>query len=401
MTQLIGNAIVGQSGGCTPVINGSLAGVIDGVKQYSTIQGLFGMWNGVVGLLNEDFTDLRKQDKDTLSRLYHTPSAALGSCRYKMTPDDTHKALKIIKKHNIRYIYLIGGNDTADTTAKLFHAALADNYDMRVIAVPKTIDNDLPYTDHCPGYGSCARFIAQTTQEAGLDTQAMKLVDPFKIIEVMGRNAGWLVASAALGKKRDEDAPHLMYFPEKPFSIDQFIKDVRDVYYKYGYVVAVVSETIRDAQGKKIGAKNNGVTQDHFGHSYVEGTAQMLCGIIEKTFNRRARFDKPGTIQRMSMGYISPVDQKEAFGVGRHAVEISIEGKSGVMVTMNRVSEDPYEIEYAEVPIEEIASKERYLPDSFINAQANFVTDEFLAYARPLIGGPLPEFSQLKAVPVE
>jgi len=390
---LEGNAIVGQSGGCTPVINCTLAGVIDGAKRHSCIQKLYGMVNGIVGLLNENFVDLFEQDKDVVKRLYHTPSAALGSCRYKLGDDDIRQIIKILEKHNIRYVYLIGGNDTADTSAKISDAALAHDYDLRVIALPKTIDNDLPETDHCPGYGSVARFIAQTTQETGLDTKAMKLVDPFKIIEVMGRNSGWLVASSVLGKTQEDDAPHLMYFPERPFDMDQFLADVKDVYYKYGYAVIVVAETIRDKQGRRIGSKSDGVQSDSFGHMYVEGTAQVLCRAIEEKFNRRARYDKPGAIQRMAMGYISSVDQKESYDIGKYGVDISIAGKSGVMVIVDRLSSSPYAIDYSEVQISAIANTERYLPDSFINAQGNFVTDEFIAYAKPLIGDALPDFA--------
>lgn len=398
MPQLTGNAIVGQSGGCTPVINCSLAGVIDGVSKYGCIENLYGMWNGIVGLLNEDFTNLSKQDKGIVKGLYDTPSSALGSCRYKLSPDDTHKAVKILQKHDIKYMYLIGGNDTADTSMKIAQAAEEAQYPLRVIAIPKTIDNDLPATDHCPGYGSTARFIAQTTQEASLDTQSMKLVDPFKVIEVMGRNSGWLVAASALGKRREEDGPHLLYFPERAFSMEKFLTDVRDVYYKFGYAVIVVAETIRDTHGRAIGSKNEGVKCDSFGHMLIEGAAQTLCRAIEKNFSRRARFDKPGTIQRMAMGYISPVDQKEAFACGRHAVDISIEGKSGVMVIMKRVSTDPYAIEYEEVNIDEIAGKEWYMPDEFIAPEGTFVTDKFMDYALPLIGGDLPTFARVQDI---
>ncbi|MFC1809393.1 6-phosphofructokinase [Candidatus Omnitrophota bacterium] len=396
MKQLKGNAVIGQSGGCTPVINCSLAGVIDAVSKHSCIDNLYGMWNGVVGLLNEDFTNLFKQDKDIIKQLYNTPSAALGSCRYKLSKEDTKKAVKILDKNNIHYMYLIGGNDTAETTLKISQHAEEVGYPLRVIAIPKTIDNDLPFTDHCPGYGSVARFIAQTVKEAARDTHAMKLVDPFKVIEVMGRNSGWLVAAAALGKQYDEEGPHLLYFPERAFSMEQFIEDVRDVYYRFGYAVIVVSETIRDKNGFRIGAKNNGVKQDSFGHAYVEGTAHALCVAIEENFNQRARFDKPGTIQRMSMPYISSVDQKEAFGVGHAAVDISIEGKSGVMVTIERKDKKEYDVTYSDVPVEKIAGVEKYLPDSFINEHSNFITPEFISYATPLIGDSLPTFARIK-----
>jgi len=396
MKPLKGNAIVGQSGGCTPVINCSLLGVIEGVKKHRCIPKLYGMWHGVAGLLDENFTDLGKQNKKTLKSLYFTPSAALGSCRYKLEDQDIQKALQVIKKHDIRYFYLIGGNDSADTSLKICEQAKKDGYELRVIAIPKTIDNDLPLTDHCPGYGSVARFVAQTTQEAGLDTKAMKMVDPFKVIEVMGRNSGWIVAASALGKNAESDAPHLMYFPERRFDHVPFLKDVEEVYKKVGYVVIVISEAIRDTDGKRVGEKISGVKDDPFGHAYVDNTANVLCQLLEKHFKKRARFDKPGTIQRMATPYLSAVDQEEAFQLGRYAVDISVQGKTGLMVILLRKESKRYQVSYSAVRIDEIANKEKYLPDNFINARGNFITEEFIQYAKPLIGSPLPDFSVLK-----
>jgi len=398
MEELKGNAIVGQSGGCTAVINCSLLGVIQAAKKTDGIEKLFGVWNGVAGLLNEDFTDLLAQDEATLEKLYHTPSAALGSCRHKLNADEIDRVLEVLKKHHIRYFYMIGGNDTADSSLRIFEKAKETGYEIRVIAIPKTIDNDLPLTDHCPGYGSVARFIAEVTQEVGLDTKAMKQVDPFKIIEVMGRNSGWIVAASALGKKSEEDPPHLMYFPEKPFDKSRFLSDVEEAYNQFGYVIIVISETIKDEEGNKIGEKNSGVTNDSFGHGYVEGTANVLCQWIEERFGKRARFDKPGTIQRMSLPYISTVDQEEAFLLGQYAVEISIEGKSGLMVIMLREEKDVYSIKFSAVSIDSIANLEKHLPENFMNEKGNFVTDDFIEYARPLIGSDFPEFAKIKNI---
>ena len=388
------NLLVGQSGGCTAVINQTLAGVIEAARHDSSIGYLWGMRYGVQGLLKNAFIDLGTLNKKERISLRQTPSSALGSCRYKIGDKECNVIFKRLKRSNIRYLLLIGGNDTAQTLLRIAQHAQEKNYELYAIAIPKTIDNDLPCMDHTPGYGSAATFVASITQEAGRDTEAMKYVDPVKIIEVMGRNSGWLVAAAALGKRSIYDAPHLLYFPERSFNERQFVHDVEHVYRRIGYVVMVVSETIRDRRSRRIGERKAGIRKDSFGHQYVEGAAAKLCRLVERKLKIRARFDKPGTIQRMSMRYISPVDQREAYMVGTQGVRLAMRGKSGIIVTLRRISHRPYRCTTGYVPIEKIAGVERYVPRNFINTKGNFVTKAFIDYARPLVG-TLPNFVRL------
>jgi len=389
-----GNLVVGQSGGCTAVINQTLAGVVEGSISNRKVGKVFGMRNGIVGLLNDDLIDLTKLTKKQLATLKQTPSSALGSCRHKLSDHECDVILSQLKKHNIRYFLLIGGNDTAMTTVRVAEYARANGYELNAIAVPKTIDNDLPFMDHTPGYGSAATFIASTTQEAGKDTESMKLVDPIKIIEVMGRNSGWLVASSALAKRDKKDAPHLLYLPENPFSVKQFLDDVENVYSRIGYCVVIISETIRDAKGKRIGERSKGITQDSFGHLVLNSAAAQLAELAEAKLGVRARYEKPGSIQRMSMNYISAVDQKESWRVGKRAVDLAAKGESEVMVTLERISKKPYRFGMSCVPATKIAGVEKYMPKSFINKKGNFVTKAFYDYALPLVG-PLPDFIRL------
>ncbi|MDD5085460.1 MAG: diphosphate--fructose-6-phosphate 1-phosphotransferase [Candidatus Omnitrophica bacterium] len=388
-------AIVGQSGGCTAVINASLAGIIDGVKSGRSVGSLYGAWHGIEGILEESFTDLLKQPASIVKALRATPSSALGSCRHKLTEREADKAVSIFRKHGVTVLFLIGGNDTAETALTVSRHAKSRNYSLRTVVVPKTIDNDLPVTDHTPGYGSAARFIAQATQEAGLDTEAMRRVDPVKIIEVMGRDSGWLVASSVLGKKSDREAPHLLYFPERPFDKRKFIGDTERVLGKNGFAVIVVSETIRDSSGRRVGEKEEGVLKDGFGHPYMESAAAKLVRWVEESLKVRARYDKPGTILRMSIPYISSVDQSEAYRAGKEAVRLALRGENEIMVTFVRASDRPYFCRMGKVHVSEIAGKEKKLPASFISQSGTFVTDKFRKYAMPLIGKPLASFANL------
>ena len=392
---LKGNAVVGQSGGCTSVINQSLAGVVEAARACPTITGILGSRNGIEGILNGTFVDLKAKPAKLIHAIAQSPSAALGSSRYKLKPGDDRKIVASLRKHNIRYVFLIGGNDTANTSLQIARAAEKDHYEIRVIHIPKTIDNDLIETDHCPGYGSVARFAAITTQEAALDTKAMKNVDPVKIIELMGRNSGWIVAASALLKKSPEDAPHLLLVPEVPFDETSFIKKTEAILQSVGYCIIVISETIRDYQGNRVGCKTEGITADPFGHKYVEGTAARLAAILEKNLGVRARFDKPGTIQRMSMAYISETDQKEAYQAGVHAVKWALQGMTRVMVGFKRKPEEKYALSYKPVPLEKIPNCERDLPPGFFDKKKGMITPAFVKYALPLLGKDLPEFPSL------
>jgi len=392
---LKGNAIVAQSGGCTAVINQSLAGVVDAGRSSRLISNVLGSVHGIEGVLKNDLIDLTARSRSLIRKIADSPSAALGSSRYKLQPQDEKALVTNFKKQNIRYAFLIGGNDTANTSLQLAKAAEKENYELRVIHIPKTIDNDLVETDHCPGYGSVARFAAVTTQEAALDTKAMRRVDPVKIIELMGRNAGWIVAASALLKKNSLDAPHLLYVPEIPFEEEKFVKQVDRTLAQAGYCIIVISETIRDTYGKRVGMKTDGVTQDPFGHQYVEGAAAHLARLVEENLKIRARFDKPGTIQRMSMAYISETDQKEAYEAGIHAVKWATGGMTRIMVGFKRKRHQKYEVGYCAVPLEKIPNQERHLPADFFDRSKHMVTPAFVKYALPLIGGKVPEFASL------
>jgi ATP-dependent phosphofructokinase / diphosphate-dependent phosphofructokinase len=268
---------------------------------------------------------------------------------------------------------------------------------LNVIGVPKTIDNDLPGTDHSPGYGSAARFVAQTTAEAALDTYAMRLTDPIKLVEVMGRHAGWLPGAGWLAHAygHDDDAPHLVYLPERPKTVDEVIQDVKHTYERIGWCVVVLCENQPDRSGRVIGATGEPRWVDSFGHAYHDSPAQMLAQRIRADLGVRARFDKPGTIQRMSTAYISEVDRAEAHLVGRTAVRYALEGRSGVMVTLERSQAAQYAVTTGAVQLETVANQQRRVPPEFINEQGNGMTPAFEAYARPLIGGALPRFERL------
>ena len=389
---LKGKVVIGQSGGCTAVINQSLAGVVEAARESKQITHIWGSRNGIEGILNDSFVDLKAKPPKLIRAIANTPSAALGSSRYKLKAGDEPRIIANLRRHNIRYVFLIGGNDTANTSLQIAKAAKRERYALRVIHIPKTIDNDLMETDHCPGYGSVARFAAITTQEAALDTRAMKNVDPIKIIELMGRNSGWIVAAAALLKRSPQDAPHILLIPEIAFREDVFVKQVKQTLARVGYCVIVISETIRDAQGNRIGSKTGGITADPFGHKYVEGTAARLANILEQKLKVRARFDKPGTIQRMSMAYISKADQQEAYQAGAQAVRWALKEWSEVMVGFKRKPGKPYAIDYRPVPLEKIPSRERDMPTGFFNKQKAMITPAFKKYALPLLGKNLPEF---------
>ncbi len=392
---LKGNLIVGQSGGCTAAINSSLVGIVEEAMQHPEIENIYGMLHGVEGLLAENFIDLRRESDRTLRRLAFTPSASLGSCRYKLTEADFHRIVHILKAYNVRYFVYIGGNDSADTSHRIAKIAQEMGYELRVIGVPKTIDNDLPITDHCPGYGSAARFIAIATMDAGLDTECMRTVDPIKIIETMGRNAGWLAAASALGKRSEKEAPHLIYLPERGLTIDKFMADVEEVYRRLGHAVIVVAEAIKDEKGRPVGQVEDDIFTDSFGHKRLTGASQYLCSEITRQLKLKARWDKPGTIQRVSSTSLSRVDLAEAHMVGREAVRQAIAGEHDRMVVLVRESGPRYSCTTSLAPLEWIANREKLLPPEYITPEGNFVTQEFIRYAQPLIGGPLPRHARL------
>jgi len=393
---LKGNLLVGQSGGPTAVINASLAGVIEEAKKHPEIRDLYGAVNGVQGLLEEEMVDLRSEDDKTISLLPNTPSAALGSCRRKLTDADYDRLLAVLKAHDVRYLFYIGGNDSADTSHRIGRLAAAAGWEMRVVGIPKTVDNDLGFTDHCPGYGSVARFNAIATRDAGLDTLALHTVDTVKIIETMGRNTGWITASAALARDEPGDPPHLIYLPERPFDADRFLSDVKAQVDEGRGCVVAVCEGLRDAEGNILASFKHAVGTDSFGHKQLGGVGDHLVSLIAEGLGIKARFDKAGTIQRVSGLAQSEVDVAEAKMAGTAAVQRACEGITDKMVTLERVSQSPYRCETGLAPLAEVANAERPVPDEFIAEDGNDVTAAFLDYARPLIGGPLQAYARLK-----
>ncbi len=395
MEFLKGNAVVGQSGGPSAAINATLAGVIRGVKGHSNgfIDKLFGMRNGIEGLLEERLCDLLDifSDEEKLKNLEYTPAAALGSCRRKlpepkMGNETFEKIIAVFKKYDIRYFFYIGGNDSMDTVQKLSRYTALCGYKMRVVGVPKTIDNDLPMTDHAPGYGSAAKYIAVTTSEIIRDC-AVYTVKAVTIIEIMGRDAGWLAASSALGRLCGGVEPDLVYLPERAFDMDKFISDVEKALEKHPNVVVAVSEGIRGKDGKYVGESDQSGVSDVFGHKYLAGSGKTLEHAIKNRIGCKVRSVELNICQRCASHMASATDLSESLEVGASAVTSAIEGANGCMMAMERIGTDPYKISIKPANIDGIANKEQFVPDSFINSEGNGVTDECLKYILPLIQG--------------
>lgn len=388
-----GNLLIGQAGGATPVINSSLAGVIAEAQSSGAFEGIWGMRRAVEGALDGDLVDLSTISAQGLQALAATPGAALTSSRHKLSGDDAERLLDLFRNRDIRAFLYIGGNDSADTVHRIARMAAERGQELSAIAVPKTIDNDLPETDHSPGYGSIARYVAVATMESAQDTESMPGMYPVKFIEVMGRDAGWVAAAAGLGKQRDEDAPHLIYTPEVPLTGQRLLQDVQAAYKEYGRVVAVTSETVRDESGSPFA--DTGAELDPFGHPLLRGTADSMCKLVQRELGLRSRFDKPGSLQRMSMAHVSAVDLAEATGVGRAAVHLALSGATDRMVTIIRECNAPYASGTGDADLHLVANRQRLLPPEYLGP-AGSVTQAFREYAMPLLGEePLPRYSRL------
>ena len=384
---LKGNAIIAQSGGPTAVINNSVCGVVQ--EWFRRADGAGTMYagiGGIKGVLAGNIIDLRQQDMAKIAGLRHTPGAGVRSCRYKIQPVDHEKLLEICRKLDIRYFFYNGGNDSMDTANKTYELAKASGYEMYVIGVPKTVDNDLPFTDHCPGYGSAAKYIAATVMETGIDLESVSTSNKVTILEAMGRNAGWLTAAAALAKRDVIDAPHLIYLPEVAFRKERFLADVESVYRRLGYVYVVVSEGIVNESGEYFAAAEN---MDAFGHKQLSGAGEAVKALIEKEVGVKARCNTLGTAQRSAAHFASLCDATEAYETGVQAVKYAAEGKSGIMVAIKRVSDAPYRTIFEPVELGKVANVENKLPCEYINSEGNYVSDAFIKYARPLIEGEM------------
>jgi len=389
------NAIVAQSGGPTTVINSSACGVIQEAGKSDKIGRVFGATNGILGVLKEELFDIGAESPQSVEALKRAPAAALGSCRYKLksledSRADYERILDVFKAHDIHYFFYIGGNDSMDTADKVNKLAAQRGYELVCMGVPKTIDNDLAYTDHCPGYGSVAKYVATCAMEAGKDTEALYTTDTCTILEVMGRNAGWIAAATGLAQRCPEDAPHLIYMPEAAFSFDKFVADVQEVLKKLGRVFIVVGEGLKDEKGEYITADTGAFGKDSFGHTQLGGVAEMLKAVIEKEVKIKARFNKLGTNQRDAMHFASLTDINEAYMCGQMAVKYAMEGENGKMVTLVREKGPKYRCTTGLAELYDIANGEKKVPKEYINKSGNGITDAMRDYVRPLVQGEAP-----------
>jgi 6-phosphofructokinase 1 len=385
--------MVAQGGGPTPVINCSLLGVVEKAAKYSGVKGIFGALGGITGVLEERMIDLRKERKSVLSGLVRTPGAALGSSRRKVDDEDCRQILSVFARYNIRYFFYIGGNDSMDTANKINVLAGVKGYDLRVIGIPKTVDNDLEYSDHSPGYGSAARYVATITREIGIDNESLS--PPVCVIETMGRDAGWVAAASALAKEKPEDAPHLIYLPEREVNIETLLKDVKEMHARLGRTTLVVSEGIKDEAGEYLGAVKSEVLKDNFGHRLLGGSGAYIAGLITERLNLRTRYEKPGLCGRTSMAHASTIDRREAYMAGRTAVRYAKSGKTGYMVVLVRDREEPYHCSTGLVELGKVANAQKLLPDEFVSPDGNSATEAFRRYCLPLIGSPLSKYVRL------
>jgi len=417
MAGLKGRAVIAQSGGPTAVINASAAGVVHGcMSNPDVFTGVYGGLNGILGVLKEELFDLSAEDPAQVDLLRQSPSAALGSCRHKLKDlqadrTDYERILAVFKAHDIRYFFYIGGNDSMDTASKLGTLAREIDYEMIALGVPKTIDNDLACTDHCPGYGSVAKFTATSVMEAGLATDALYTHDTCTVHEVMGRNAGWIAASAGLARRSDADAPHIILFPEVPFILDKFVEDVRRCLKEYQRCFITCGEGIRTPDGKYLADAGGQFVEDSFGHTQLGGAADAVRAIVESHAGVKARTNRSGTTQRVAMHFASKTDADEAYLAGQAAVAAALKGISGKMVTLERGSDDGrYVCTTGLADLEEVANGEKMLPPEFIDSSGTGVTEAFRQYALPLIHGrvpleiaddSLPVYARLARNPVE
>lgn len=376
------NLLVVHGGGPSAVLNASLYGVIKEARNYG-IKHIYGAKGGSEGVLKEAFWKLENLSEEEMERMLQTPGSAIGTSRFALTEEDYQRMLEIFEKFRIRYVLLNGGNGTMDTCGKLHK--LCKEKKIRVIGIPKTVDNDIAVTDHTPGFGSAARFLAEAVREIGADVRSLPI--HVCIVEAMGRNAGWLTGASALAREQKGDAPHLIYLPERPFDEEEFLKDVERLHREKGGVVVVASEGLRDKEGKPIVPLlfSSGRAE------YFGDVGSYLAELVIRRLGIKARSEKPGLIGRTSICNRSETDIEEAIRAGREAVKAALAGKSGEMVGLFRKNTEGYEVEFRTIPIEKVMLYEKKMPEKYIDTRGNDVTEEYTAWCRPLIGGKLPE----------
>jgi len=395
MSVLEGKVLVAQGGGPTAVINQSFVGAVLESRKFGQVTRVYGAIHGVRGIVDEDFYDLTEATTHNLEAVAQTPSSGLCSTRDKPDVAYCREIFKVCQAHEVRYFFYIGGNDSADTCRIVNEEAEKSGYEFRVIHIPKTIDNDLKVTDHCPGYGSAAKFVAQAFAGVNLDNRA---IPGCYIGVVMGRHAGFLTAASILGKKYPDDGPHLIYVPERPVTKQQFVKDVQAAYKKHGRCIVAVSEGIVDPKGKSIAAQFTGGEKDAHGNVQLSGSGALgdllASWVKSETDVKRVRADTLGYLQRSFLGCVSEVDQFEAREVGEKAAQYAIWHSRDGSVAIRRIGD--YAVEYFLAKLKEVARDATEMPAKYINKNGNGVTDAFVKYARPLIGD-LPVMERLAA----
>ena len=407
------NAFYAQSGGVTAVINATACGVIETARKHKgRIANVYAGRNGIIGALTEDMIDTGKESAAAIAALRHTPGGAFGSARYKLKGIEDNRAeyerlIEVFRAHDIGYFFYNGGNDSMDTAHKVSQISKTMGFPVTCLGVPKTVDNDLPVTDNCPGFGSVAKYIAVSTQEAALDVVSMsKTSTKVFILEVMGRHAGWIAAAGGLAGKQPGDAPHIILFPEIPFDQKAFLKRVKECVTRYDYCVIVVSEGARFASGQFLAEAG---TRDAFGHAQLGGVAPVVANMVRENLGYKYHYAIADYLQRSARHIASAVDVKQAYAVGKAAVELALEGKTAVMPVIKRVSDKPYRWKIESAPLSRIANKEKMLPRRYITKDGFGITEAGRRYLEPLIKGEdyppyingLPKVAQLKMRPVK
>ena len=406
------NAFYAQSGGVTAVINATACGVIETARKHpAQIANVYAGRNGIIGALTEDMIDTSKERATNIAALRHTPGGAFGSARYKLKGIEENRAqyerlIEVFRAHDIGYFFYNGGNDSMDTAHKVSQISKKMGFPVQCLGIPKTVDNDLPVTDNCPGFGSVAKYVAVSTREAALDVLSMaKTSTKVFILEVMGRHAGWIAAAGGLAGEKPEDAPHIILFPEVPFNQQAFIRRVRDCVNSYDYCVIVVSEGAQYKNGKFLAEAG---TRDAFGHAQLGGVASVVAQMVRDKLGFKYHYAVADYLQRSARHIASATDVKQAYAVGKAAVEFALEGKTAVMPVIKRVSDKPYRWRIDEAPLSRVANKEKMLPARFITKDGFGITEAARRYLQPLIRGEdyppyfngLPKYVTLKNVPV-
>ena len=384
------NVLLAQSGGPTAVINSSIAGAFDAAAESADIDEIYSATAGIQGVLSENFINLSKLPSEKIKMLRYTPSAGLKSCRHILPSDDEDieykKIFDILDAHNIGYLFYNGGNDSMDTANKLNKYAIKHGFDIKVNGIPKTIDNDLFGTDHCPGFGSAAKYLNVTLQEAAYDTYSYPDSKTVIIMETMGRNAGWLAGAASLAEYKGRQIADFIYLPESAFDMDKFLSSISNALDRQTMVFAVVSEGVKNKDGLPLFTSNKN-PQDKFGHHQLGGLSSFLAGEVKKHIIKRVKTVNPDIAQRCAAHMMSGVDYEEAYEAGYMSVKFALDGISGVMSAFERIGNDPYEIKIVPQPLELAANTEKLIPREWISSSGDNVTESFKNYVRPLIMG--------------